>query len=152
MRGVYTSSFQIAGLTTGRTLLYITVPTGKVDELLSAAVTNPQNETNEQLDIHWQKVNSLGTPVGTTVTPAKHEQGDQAAGSTTVFNVTASEPTYVANTELARDGVASVGGWYENPTPEERPIFASGDTWGLRLRNSPAAVDLNIRMTFREIG
>ncbi len=152
MRGVYTASIAISGLNAAKTLMYITAPATKVVEILSAAISNSSNETNEQLLATFQTVNVLGTPTGTATTPAKHETGDQAAGSTVVGNVTASEPSYVANTEVGREGFSSLGGYFFDPTPEERPIIVAAGTLGLRMISTPAAFDAMVRITFREIG
>jgi hypothetical protein len=152
MRGVYEASANISAVSAAKTLLYITAPSGKTVEVLEATVTNPQNETNEQCEFVLQKITTLGTPTATTLTPSKCEQGDQAAGSTVKGNVTASEPTYTANTEVGREGVPSLSGWRYEPQPENRLIIAGGDSWGLRVLNSPAAVDLIPSLKFREVG
>jgi len=151
MRGVYSANINGA-VSAAATLLYITVASGKVVEILGISVTNATNETNEQCECALQKVNSLGTPTATTLTPSKHEHGDQAAASGVKGLVTASEPTYVANTEIGRQGFASLNGYYFQPAPEERPILASGDSWGLRLLNAPAALNVVVNVMFREIG
>jgi len=152
MRGVYTANIKISGLAAAKTLMYITVPADKVVEILSASTTNATNETNEQIECTLQRVTTLGTPTATTLTPAKHEPGDQVAGSTVKGNVTASEPTYTADTEIGREGASSLGGWYFDPTPEERPIIPGQATMGLRILAAPTAFDAIIRLTFREIG
>lgn len=159
MRGVYTAAYRIATVTTGKTLIYLTVASNKVVEILSASVTNESNETNEQLLCGLQRVSSLGTPTATTVTPKPHETGDQAASSTVKANVTASEPTYPAISQGADipgafglEGFSSLGGWYYDPTPEERLIVPGGETLGLRLVNTASSLDLVVRLTFREIG
>lgn len=159
MRGVYTAAYRIAGVSAAKTLMYLTVPSNKVVEILSVSVTNESNETNEQLLVGLQRVTTLGTPTATTITPKPHETGDQAAGSTVKANVTASEPTYPAIAAGADipgafglEGASSLGGWYFDPTPEERPIVPGGETVGLRLVNAPTSLDLVVRWTFREIG
>lgn len=152
MRGVYTASYRISGLSAAKTLMYVTAPSTKVVEILSASLCNETNETNEQLLCTLQTVNSLGTPTATTVTPAKHEAGDQAAGSTVKANVTASEPTYVSDTEIGREGFSSLGGYYYDPMPEERPTIAPSATMGLRIINAPTSFDAVVKITFREIG
>lgn len=159
MRGVYTAAFRASGVSGARTLMYITAPSGKVVEILSASVTNETNETNEQLVAGLQRVTSLGSPTGTTVTPKPHENGDQASGCTVKANITASEPTYPSVTYNADipgafglEGFSSLGGWYFDPTPEERPTIGGAETMGLRLMNSPTSLELAIRWTYREIG
>jgi hypothetical protein len=152
MRGVYEATIPISGLAAAATLAYLTAPAGKVVEVLSASVTNRTNETNEQCECTIQRVTTLGTPTAATITPAKLEQGDQAAASTVKGPVTASEPTYTSGVEVGREGFPSLGGWRYQPVPEERLVIAPSDTWGLRLLNSPTAFDAVVRIVFREIG
>jgi hypothetical protein len=152
MRGVYTAQVSISALAAAKTLMYVTAPADKVVEILSAEVSNKSNETNEQLECTFQRVTTLGTPTATTLTPSKHENGDQAAGSTVKGDVTASEPTYGTNTEIGRAGFASLAGWRFDPVPEERPIIPGQGTLGLRMLSTPTAFDAVVRITFREVG
>lgn len=153
MRGVYTAVAQATGITTGATLIYITVPSNKVVEILSASITNSNNVVNQQLEAVLQTVNSLGTPTASTLTPTPQERGDQAAGSTVKGPVTASEPSYLSNTQMGLRGFPSLGGYFYEPTPEERPIVAGGATIGLRLlTSSPTSFNADATITFRELG
>lgn len=152
MRGVYTASIKISTLNSARTLMYITAAATHVVEILEARVGDASNETNEQLEVTLQKVTTLGTPTATTITPAKDEVGDQAAACTVKGNVTASEPSYTANTEVGYDGVSSLAGYLYEPPATARPIIAPSATWGLQLLNTPTAFEAIVRMRFREIG
>ena len=111
MRGVYEASYKITSLSAAKTLMYITAPADACIEILSIEITNTSNETNEQCEATFQKVNSLGTPTATSVTPTPTEAGDQAASATVAANVTASEPTYVSGVEFGRKGFPSLGGY-----------------------------------------
>ena len=151
----YDAEIKIAALAAAKTVLYITVPANKLVTLVSSGITDASNVTNQQLEATWQKVTTLGTPTGTTLTPAKHDLGDSVAGSTVVGNVTASEPTYTANTDLGHDAAPMLSGWYfpMNPLPvASLPVFTGGDTWGLRMLSTPTAFDAIIRVTFGEQG
>ena len=154
MRGVYDASALITSLVAAKTLLYITVPSTKIVEILSAAIENYSNAASEQMLATWQKVNSLGTPTATTLTCAKHEDGDAAAGSVVKANVTALEPSYVADTELGRKGFPSVAGYFFGGAPEERIYIPPSATYGLRLIAPAVPVSFHclVRCTFREIG
>ncbi len=154
MRGVYEASIKISSLAAAKTLLYITAPSAKCVEVLSASVTNATNETNEQCEVTLSLISSLGTPTATTITPTMAQQGDQAAGSTLKSNVTASEPTYASSpaVEVGRQGFASLAGYQFAPVPEERPVIAPSATWGLYLVNAPTAFDAVVALRFREIG
>jgi hypothetical protein len=150
MRGVYTSAFKAAGVGSARTLAYITAPATKAVEILSVTVTNESNATNFQMEIAIANISTLGAPNVTAVTPTPHESGDQAAGSTTKFNCTGSEPTY--GTTVTQEGAASLVGYRHEPQPEERIYVTPGQSIGVRLITTPASTDFDIRITFREIG
>lgn len=154
MRGVYRANGQVTGLTAGRTLVYVTAPATAAVEILSARVSPVgSNVTNQNLEAALQRVSSLGTPTGTTLTPAKAENGDAAAASTVVGDVTANEPTYAANTQHDRSGFASLAGYQHAPVPEERVVIPPSATVGLRLlTTSFASCDLDYEICFREIG
>ena len=160
MRGVYTVNYRIAALAAVRTLVYVTVPSNVLIELLYTEITNESNEVNEQLVAAWQRITTLGTPTATTVTPTKAEKGDQAAASVWKANVTASEPTYggVAQSAALVDviglkGFPSLGGYLFAPAPEERPLLSISDSWGMRLIVAPSvAVDFDLEVRFREVG
>lgn len=153
MRGVYNAQVQVTGVTTGKTLIYVTAPATAAVEILSANVTAiGSNVTNQNMECTLQRVGTLGTPTGTSLTASKSENGDQAAGSTVVGNVTASEPTYTNNTQVGKEGAASLGGWRYQPVPEERMVIPPSGTVGLRLLTTLTSTDLNAQLQFREIG
>jgi hypothetical protein len=155
MRGVYRANLQVTGLTAGRTMIYLTAPAAKAVEILSATITPiGSNVTNQNLEACLQRISVLGTPtVGATLTPSPSETGDQAAATVAKGTVTASEPTYAANTQIGREGFASLAGYRFQPVPEERPVIAPGDSWGLRLLNSAlTSADFDVEIVLREIG
>ncbi len=154
MRGCYEATISIAALATNETLLYITVPANKVVEVLSIEVTNATNETNEQAEVTFSKISSLGTPTATTITPTKTEQGDQAASSVVKGHVTGSEPTYATGPviEVGRKGFPTLAGYQYAPVPEERPVLAGGDSWGLKLVTTITALQAIVVLRFRELG
>lgn len=152
MRGVYEASYKISALNSARTLMLLTAPADGIVEILQATITNCSNETNEQLEAVLQTVDTLGTPTDTPVTPGKREAGDAASGSTVTANVTASEPSFVAGTEVGREGFASLAGYRFQPVPEERPIVAPGETIALKMLSAPTAFDCIVSLVFREVG
>ena len=152
---VYDAVIKISGLNSARTLLYITVATNDLVRPIHASVTNATVETNEQLEVLWQKITTVGTPTKTDITPTKHDQGDTASGSTVAGNVTASEPTYTAGVILGQQGFPSLSGYMWPPTPVPMPalpVFTGGDSWGLRMISTPAAFDAIVLVTFGEEG
>ena len=153
---VYTSSHKTSGnISTAKTLAYITSPSTAVVRLLRAEVVAPDDDVNEQMDIGLQKITTLGTPTASSVTPTKHEAGDAAAGSTTKFDVTASEPTYgSADVDVVgRKGSPSLAGWSYMPSEKEELVIPPSTTWGLRLlTNLNTGKLLTILLTFGEVG
>jgi hypothetical protein len=150
MRGVYTAQISFS-LDTARTLLYVQAPSGKVVEVLSAAVTQ-SGGSSQLLACALQRISSLGTPQATAVTASPHESGDQSAGSTIEGNVTDSEPTYGGDRFNLR-GFVSVAGWFFDPVRDGQVFVAPGGALGLRsLANATSALDVRVELAFREIG
>ena len=152
MRGVYTVSATVLAVTTGKTLMYLTAPGSVSVRVISADVTNMSNETNEQLRCTIDRISNLGNPTATTITPEKHEQGDQAAASTVKYNVTANEPIYAANSAIGQQGFPSLNGWYYQPTDMEEMYISPSQSRGIRTIESITSADFIVRLTFREIG
>ena len=154
MRGVYRASIKITGVTTAKTLIYLTAPATAVIEILSARVTDYNEDTSEQILVELNRIATLGTPTATTLTPKPTEEGSSASAATCKGNVTASEPTYDADTDsIANHGSNKLGGWEYVPLPEERPIVKPSDTVGLRLIDAIAnSSGIIAEITYREIG
>jgi len=154
MRGVYRAAIDITAVTTAKTLVYITTPATLVIEILSARITDQNENTSEQILAELNRITTLGTPTGTSLTPKPTEELSAASGVTAVGNITASEPTYdAAGNAIARGGANKLGGWEYLPLPEERSIIKPSDTVGLRLVNAIAtSTDLTAEIIYREIG
>lgn len=152
MRGVYTVSHSITDLNSSKTLMLIQAASSHVIEILSVYVNNSTVETNQQLIVGIHRVTSLGTPVGTSVTPEKHENGDASSLATIKGNITASEPTYSA-VPLEKAGFSSIAGFNYIPIPEERIYIQPSGAIGIRLLSSPdISFDCTVSVVFREIG
>lgn len=154
MRGVYRAVGTIAGVTTAKTLLYITGPADAVVEILSARITCQDEDTSEQIFGELNRIVTLGTPTATTITPKPTEEGSAAFGGVVKLNVTASEPAYDGAADaIASGGANKLAGWEYVPLPEERPIISPSDNVGLRLIDAIAnSCDLTAEIVFREIG
>lgn len=154
MRGVFRAVDTISGVTTAKTLIYLTAPADAVLEILSARITCQDEDTSEQIMAELNRISSLGTPTATTITPKPTEEGSAAFGGTAKANVTASEPTYDdESAAIASGGANKLAGWEYVPLPEERPIISPSDNVGLRLIDAVAnSSDLTAEIVFREIG
>jgi len=160
VRGVYTAAFRIAALNAAKTLYFFQTSSKCVAEILSASVTNESNETSEQLACGFQRPTSFISTTGTIVTPKPHEPSDKVSICNVIANVTpASEPVYptiLSSGDIpgafGMEGFSSLGGWYFDPIPEERLVIEPSGSIGLRIINPPIALDLVLRLTFREIG
>jgi hypothetical protein len=156
MRGFYTASAKAPGITSAGTLGYITAPANKVVEIVAVTVTNESNATNYQMQVALTPITTLGSPSSyTAATPAKHEAGDQAAGTTVnIANANGrTEPTTYSGTPMIQEGAPSLIGFRYEPQPDERPVMTNAVNWGIRLFTTPgASTDFDVRVTFREIG
>lgn len=155
MKGVYTATGLIAGLTGNHTIAYLTAPSTKIIEILKAELSNSSNSTNVQMDCIIARITTLGAPAGFSgVTPAKHEPGDQAAAATFfISSVGGGEPTTYGDTMIRR-GVPSLIGMNYEPAEEERIFIALSAIVGFKINNLPPATgaDTIVRVTWREIG
>lgn len=134
MRGVYRVPFEITASGTGgaaKTLIYITAAAGKPLRVTKTRCGQPAATTNQQFDVGWQKVNTLGTPTGTAAVPTVTTPGDGAASFSGKFDITADEPTYTGQI-LGRVGANGIGGYGEESYRDEIVINA-GETWGFQL-------------------
>jgi len=151
MRGVYTAEIE-AGVTAAKSLIHITVPADSVIEILSASITNSDIDATEQLEAGVYHVTTIGAPVGTAITPEKHETGDAASGVTAIGNLT-TEPTTYNTIALDHQGFSNLNGYRYDPLPEERPIVSPSGAFGLRLLAAPdGATNLIAQVVYREIG
>ncbi len=141
-----------AGPANARTLMILTNPATKILELTSAFVSAANVDASEQIELAIQEVNVLGAPTGTVVTPAPHAMGGAAALVTAIGNVTASEPSYVADTQVGLAGASSVTGYRWEPVDEDEQIeLEPSGSLGLRLlADKDTACILTVRLTFRE--
>lgn len=149
-RGFYTVSIRISGLSTAKTLLTLVPINFFHAEVVSASVTNESLESGEQLQASLNFYNT-GSAVGTTVTPAKHEAGDQSAQIQAKGNLT-SEPTYSVDPIWA-GGFTNSAAWVYKPRKKNRPFVVSSQKIGLRLLTTPSTpFDCVARITFQEFG
>ena len=154
MQGVYRLSGTITGVTTAKTLLIIETHATKPIEILSARITNQDEDTSEQIFAELTRIVTRGSPTMTTEVPKPTEESSSAYGGVCSLNVTASEPTYDDITDAIFSGGANkLGGWEYFPAPEERAIVAAADDVGLRLVDAIAnSSNLTAEITFREFG
>lgn len=152
MRGVYTAKIKIATLAASKTLLLLTAPATAVVEIIGARITNSSNTTNQQLECRFRRVTTFSPAAGTSVTPAKEENGDQASASTVLGNLSAEPGAYTANADVGDMGWSSLGGYFFQPMPEERPTIPPSGSIGLFMDTAPTAMDTEVEVTYREIG
>ena len=155
MRGVYTAEDAMATITTAKTVMYLTNAADMTLEIMSAWISNIDNDTNEQCEAALWRIQTIGTPTATSVTPTKMEKGDVASSVTAGANVTASEPTYFTAPDLSVGlaGFALLAGWKYQPVPEERMLVSPSESIGLRLlSNISSATELAVGIMFREMG
>lgn len=152
MRGVYTAEIKISSTTTVKGLILIQAPSLKAVEVISAHIGNVgTNVTNQQLEAVIARVGTLGSPIGTSITPNPEEVGDKAADSTVTGNLSTDISAYGVN--LDHQGFASLAGYQYAPVPEERALIPPAGAGIMRLPVAPGvAFDLIAQIKFREIG
>ena len=152
MRGVYTAEIKLSSFSSTKSAMLIQAPALKAVEIISAHLGNVgTNVTNQQLEAAISRVATLGSPVGTAITPNPEEAGDQAAGSTVSGGLTTDVTAVGVN--LDHQGFASLAGYQFAPVPEERPLIPPAGSAVLRLAVAPGvAFDAVVQVKFREIG
>lgn len=151
MRGVYTAQ-SVVSQTVAKTLVLLQAPATMVFEILSAQISNADNDVNEQFQAALQRVNSLGTPVGTALVPAPTELGSGVSLAVATGNLTTEPTSYAVNTEIGQQGSSLLGSWRFDPLPEERVYVSPSGAWGLQLLTAVLASTLVATITYREIG
>lgn len=150
MRGVYIAQDSFSA-TSAKTLMLLETPSDLVMELLSVDVTNEDNDTAEQIDVGIYHVTTKGSPTGTSVTPAKTEQGDQASSVTCTSNLSA-EPTTYESVAVDRKGTTNLAGYHFIPREEEKVYVSPSKLIGIKLVTAIASTTLAVQVKFREIG
>jgi hypothetical protein len=162
MQQTYEVVADIAALAAAKTLIFITA--NKLTEIIYASVTNADTEASEQIECSIHKVETLGSPVGTAVTPTivDGSRGTMVSGvyvphpaaATVKVNLTVEPTTYTSAPaeEIGHEGGPSVGGWYYSIPDKARKKIPAGESWGLRLLSTPMAFNAVARVVFREIG
>lgn len=151
MRGVYTSEIKLSGWASNKPVLLITNASTKVIEIISAHIGDVgSNVTNQQLEACLARVTTLGSPVGTGVTPNPEESGDAAAAATVTGGLTTDVTTKGVNCD--HQGFASLAGYQYNPLPEERMYLAPSASAVLYMPVAPTAFDCIAQIKHREIG
>lgn len=152
MRGVYTIEGRFTGASGAKTLLYLESPATAVVEVLSANLTNMDNDTSEQLEAGLFRVTNKGSVAGSGINPYKHESGDAASSCIGLVNCTV-EPTTYNSGALDRQGFNNLAGYRYDPIPEERPTIPPTGAIGLRLiNNATTTFTATVQIVFREIG
>lgn len=153
MRGVYTVAGEISGVTTAKTLLQIKAGPNIVVEILRMWVTQSTGDISDTSAIQILRKTAAATV--TSVTPRKHENGDQAAasvGGTAASGIDAS----VEGTDgdiIPTEGFNLLGqGFVWAPIPEERIWIPPAGFLAIRLDVDITSATLIVGATFREVG
>ena len=152
MRGVYTAQIPIASISGAKTLLVLRAPSNAVAEVLSASISNNNNDTPEQLEAGLFKITNIASIAGTAVTPTKHEPLDGASVCGSSGNLSA-EPSSYDSDAIDRQGWNNLAGYRYDPIPEERPIVGPTGAIGLRILGTiDTAFSGVAQIVYREIG
>ena len=153
MGRIYTTGIAIAGADAQQTLWYVTAPSDGMIAIRSFFVGNSSNETNEQNQVTLQRITTIGSPTATALVAAKHENGQPTASGTYVGDVTASEPSYTANTTIGTIAFATLAGALWEPVERDEWMWVDPDeSVGLRLTTTATAFDCYVRVVTMEVG
>ncbi len=151
MRGVYTISGTIAGVTTAQSLIQIKAGATTSLEILRAWISQTTVLVSDQSEAEIHR-NSAAATV-TDQDPLPHEVGDQAVaatGGTAATGIDASgEGTPGA--VLIREGFNMLSGWIYLPTPEERILVPPAGFILLKLNLAITSATIACGITFREL-
>lgn len=151
MRGVYTAEYQISSLTGTKTVLVLMAPTTAVIEVLSASLSNTNNDNSEQYEAGIYYITNSNGATGVAVTPRHHEQGSGGGNATSSGNMN-TEPSY-GSVAIDHQGFNNLAGYRYDPIPEERPIIGPSGGIGLRLLANPVSgFNAVAQIVYREIG
>jgi hypothetical protein len=153
MRGVYTSGISISSLSAAKTLLYITAASTHVIEVLTSFIGNSgSNVTNQQLKALWQRITTLGTPTGTSITPTPTERGDQAAGGDRRGQCDGQRADVRLGPDAGPARLSDAGRIRPQFSAGDAVLIRPSDSWGLRMISTPTAFDAEVEVQHREIG
>lgn len=154
----YECAKQTTGWTGAKTLAMFTVPSGKLIYLMSSAISNPDEDTNEQTYAHWRRIAYAYSAVGTSIVSSDvHRVSDDEAESTLTANAGAIKvflSTEPANYDPAHGngegmrGFPTLSGW----DIQQPIIMLSGEIWGLYMGAVGTAFDPILSLRWRERG
>lgn len=152
MQGVYRLGDTISAVTTAEPLLYLSIPSTAVIQILRATVSCQDDVTNEIL--HCMLTAPTGTKAGgDATTPTIMEPTGQASactgssGNTAITGLTNGDP----NAAIAAGGVAKAGAvWEYVPLPEER-VWLTNEEIILAIVDTVTSCDLTAEIVYREV-
>lgn len=155
MRSVFTATVSISGVSTQKTLLYLTSPSSMVIELLAISITSGDSTTasSEQLKSSIFRITSLSpTPSATAMTPVGHESGSGSSLADVFGDVISNEPTY-ATDPIWSEAWLNLSGFFYEPIPETRIFVPPSGSIGLKMTKTPTTpFACTATITYREIG
>lgn len=147
----YSGTAQHAALTAAANVLVLTPAENYKVQVLSASLTNENNETNEQLQAALYEASAAGTGSATAVTIVPQAIGDATSSTTTLEHTYATTEPTLASNPLIFEGFASVAGWNYTPSFDEAIIVPYGKILVLRVNTTSfTSIDLRARITWRE--
>lgn len=150
MGRVYTAEANFSA-SAGKSLMTLLAPADLVVKVLKIHVGADGNDTNQQMSIELTKITTYGSAAGTSVTPSKFDRGD-AASTVTVLSDLGTEPDTYEGVAIDAAGVASLTGYNFEARQGKEPVISPGEAIGLRLLEAITASDLQVMITYEEIG
>ena len=150
---IYTASIAQVAVSLVQDLFEITAPSDAVVVLHSCYIGQDTEEADaaaEMLPVNITRYVDSGSN-GSTLTPAPHDTGYAAAGSTVEANNTTQGSG--TTTIVLSDAFNVQVGWQYRPSPEERIVISPSKRLAIELPVAPAdAMTVSAAITFEEIG
>jgi len=120
-------------------------------EILSARITNTDNDTNEQAAFAIYRASAAGTGGATGLTEKPTEVGSAVASATAEHTYVTTDPTLESD-PIITESAPLLTGFVYVPIPEERVHVSPSGILVLRLDSAITSSTINAEITWREIG
>lgn len=138
----------IATVTTAQDLLEIASASGMITIIHNISISQPANETSEQIEVSVDRATTSGSGGG-TATPRPTNPADTAFAG--VVETDNSSPATTL-TQLILRGFNVLTGLFSLFTPEQQIVLGASDIAVIRTTTTIASTTLNVEVELEELG
>lgn len=150
MSRMYVLSNTIASFTGPKTIAEIGAQTNSPIRIHSVTITQSTSETDDSTLVTMGRYTASGTGTNVAANVEALHEGDAAFAGTAEDNHTVDIAT--GEEILWREGISTLAGFQKVFTPEERPIIAGGNFFGVNVDAAITSATLVYCIVFEEIG